>query len=183
MTLLNILRMKKMQSINHSKCNSHPPLTVGRSIKCSRKPTLLLREHVIKGTSCSKSRNRLHYKFSPSYHVHKLQLACLAELSSILWYHFCLRFLLFCFWFCCFVSPVLPCFPVYCIVSLLTYWPCGSRSWKVIAGGQFSIVVVLLQHNWLKGDKSKSSLSEIQGINLNFLSISKVENLCPCKME
>lgn len=25
MTLLNILEMKKMQSINHSKCNSHPP--------------------------------------------------------------------------------------------------------------------------------------------------------------
>lgn len=33
MTLLNILGMKKMQSINHSKCNSHPPLTVGRSIE------------------------------------------------------------------------------------------------------------------------------------------------------
>lgn len=53
----------------------------------------------------------------------------------------------------------------------------------MIAGGQFSIVVVLLQHNWLKGDESKSSLSEIQGINSNFLNMLKVENLCPCQME
>lgn len=76
---------------------------------------------------------------------------------------------------------------IFFLLCFQVYWSCGSSSWKVIGDGQFCIVMVPLQHSWIRGDKSlwkcSSSLSGIQDTDLNPINIMKVErNLCPCRI-
>lgn len=146
-------------------------------LKCRGKPTVILERHVLKGTSCSKIKNRLSYKFTSSYQCSQ------TSVGSSFWAvsHFVISLLLFCCfcWFWLFLILFLLCFQV--------YWSCRSSSWKVIGDGQFCIVMVTLQHGWIRGGKSlwkcSSSLSGIQDIDLNPVNIMKVEhNLCPCRM-
>lgn len=56
MTLLNSESEKK-QNINHSECDVFPSLQAG-VLKFRGRPAIVLRKHVLKGTSSSKIRNR-----------------------------------------------------------------------------------------------------------------------------
>lgn len=147
-------------------------------LKCRGKPTVILKRHVLKGTSCSKIKNRLSYKFTSSYQCSQTSVGSSSWVVS----HFVISLLLFFLFVCCFWL-----FLIFFLLCFQVYWSCGSSSWKVIGDGQFCIVMVPLQHSWIRGDKSlwkrSSSLSGIQDTDLNPVNIMKVErNLCPCRI-
>lgn len=112
-------------------------------LKCRGKPTIILREHVLKGTSSSKIRNR------PT----ELEIQLLiSAFTNFNWLYF-----LTCLPFCDITSALLLLFGFFFFFFLLcfqVYWSCGSNSWKVMGDNQFSIVMVLVQHYWFKGYKS-----------------------------